>query len=121
MKLIARLWNDEAGFVVSTELLLIGTILVLGMIVGLTTLRDAVVQEFGDLAQAIGNISQSYIYGGVSGHCSATAGSTFLDALDFCDAPGVAGISAPACVSVCAAINVGASATGEVVTPAPGL
>ena len=89
MKLLHRIWKDEAGFVVSTELVLIATILVIGMVVGLATVRNAVVQELGDVAMAIGNINQSYSYTGVAGrdNSSGTAGSSFQDELDFCDAP----------------------------------
>ena len=85
--MLQRLWKDDAGFVVSTELVLVATILVIGMVVGLATVRNAVVQELGDVAQAIGNINQSYSYEGVSGRdgSSATAGSDFLDNVDFCD------------------------------------
>ena len=35
MSLLHRIWMDEAGFVVSTELVLIATILVIGLVVGL--------------------------------------------------------------------------------------
>ena len=38
-----KLWNDEAGFVVSAELVLIATILVLGMIVGLSEVQHGLV------------------------------------------------------------------------------
>jgi hypothetical protein len=38
MNILNALKNDENGFVVSAELVLVGTILVLGMIVGLTEL-----------------------------------------------------------------------------------
>ena len=34
MKLLRRLWTDEAGFVVSTELVLVATVLVIGLLVG---------------------------------------------------------------------------------------
>ncbi len=87
MKVLHQIWKDEAGFVVSTELVLIATILVIGMVVGLATVRNAVVQELGDVAMAIGNINQSYTYTGVQGrnNSSATAGSAFQDELDFCD------------------------------------
>jgi len=86
MKLLRQIWKDEAGFVVSTELVLVATILVIGMVVGLATVRDAVVQELEDVALAIGNINQSYTYSGVSGCNSGTAGSDFQDALDACEA-----------------------------------
>lgn len=80
-----KLWNDEAGFIVSAELVLIATILVIGMIVGLASLRDAVVTELNDVAAAIASLNQTYYFGGVTGHSSATDGSTFFDLPDFCD------------------------------------
>jgi Flp pilus assembly pilin Flp len=86
--LLSRLWNDEAGFVISSELVLVATILVIGMIVGLTTVRDQVVQELADVAGAISDINQSYSYSAVTGHTSRTAGSDFIDKEDDCDGPG---------------------------------
>lgn len=49
MNILKALKNDENGFVVSAELVLIGTILVLGMIVGLTELSYGVNEELEDL------------------------------------------------------------------------
>jgi len=100
MNMLSNFWNDEAGFVVSSELVLIGTILVLGVVVGLATVRDQVVQELGDLALAISNINQSYSFSGVTGHTSSTAGSLFIDELDFCDANTDPVANEPACISV---------------------
>lgn len=87
--LLRKLWNDEAGFIVSAELVLVATILVIGMIVGLTVLRNQVVQELADLGAALGMISQGYEYTGVS---KITGGTTFAltdgsgwdDQLDLC-------------------------------------
>ncbi|MDF1743671.1 MAG: hypothetical protein P1V19_08245 [Gimesia sp.] len=98
--MLTNFWNDEAGFVVSSELVLIGTILVLGVVVGLATVRDQVVQELGDLALAISNINQSYSFSGVTGHTSSTAGSIYIDLLDFCDAATDNAAAEPACISV---------------------
>lgn len=101
MRMLHRIWKDEAGFVVSTELILIATILVIGLIVGLATVRDQVVQELGDLATAIGNVNQSYWYDGVTGCTAATAGSMFEDNTDFCDAQGLDPVDAePSGISV---------------------
>jgi len=47
--MLRTLLNDEAGFIVSAELVLVATILVIGMIVGLSEVQHAVVQELGDL------------------------------------------------------------------------
>lgn len=104
MKLVNELFNDEAGFVVSSELVLIGTILVIGMITGLATLRDGVIQELADLSLAIGTVSQTYQFNGVIAHTSATNGSTFVDQTDYCEtnnAPVAA--TAPGCMDLATA------------------
>jgi hypothetical protein len=104
MKMLRRLWADEAGFVISAELVLVGTMLVIGMIVGLTEVRNQVVQELGDLAVAIGSVNQSYNYSTVTGHTAATAGSLFEDNDDVCDNDGIDPVDlAPACIDVDAA------------------
>lgn len=80
-----NLWNDDAGFVVSVELVLISTIAVIGLLAGLTSVRDAVVCELSDVAGAVQDLNQSYSYNGVVGHSATNVGSDFTDALDFCD------------------------------------
>jgi hypothetical protein len=66
MKLFRKLWAEEAGFIISAELVLVATIVVIGMIVGLVVVRNQVVEELVDVGQAIGSLSQSYAYAGVS-------------------------------------------------------
>ena len=102
--LVMRLWRDEAGFVVSTELILIATIVVIGLITGLTTVRDAVVTELADVADAVSEVNQSYSWGSITAHCASTAGSQFADLRDFCDEvpPGAQGSGgAGQCVTIC--------------------
>lgn len=89
-----RLAADERGFVVSTELVLIATVGVLGLITAFTCLRDAVNAELQDVAGAIGSLNQSYSYSGMHGcfrpRCglaSWTAGSAFTDLRDEQPAP----------------------------------
>jgi Flp pilus assembly pilin Flp len=98
MKMFRKLWKDEAGFIVSAELVLVATMLVIGMIVGLTVVRNQVVQELGDLGAALGMISQGYEYTGVSKADSTTTfavtdGSGWDDLIDECqrEAGGAAG------------------------------
>ncbi|QDT12340.1 hypothetical protein [Planctomycetes bacterium K23_9] len=74
-----KLWQDEAGFVVSMELILIVTILVIGMIAGLTALRDAVVGELTDVARSVQQMNQSYSVNGVENGSASTSGSGFQD------------------------------------------
>jgi ABC-type dipeptide/oligopeptide/nickel transport system permease subunit len=95
-----KLWNDEAGFIVSAELVLIATILVLGMIVGLVSVRDQVVQELADIALAFGRINTSYSFSGITGHTSSTAGSILNDESDVCDEVGDNPSVGAACVVV---------------------
>ncbi len=76
--------KKEAGFVINIELVLLFTILVVGVLLGLVELRNAVIAELHDTAEAIGSIDQSYEYPGtVNGDGTATTqGSTFDDAED---------------------------------------
>lgn len=83
--MLNKLWNDETGAIVSAEIVLVATILVIGMIVGLKSVRDGVVTELADVGQAFSQFNQSYSYSQVEGHVAGTAGGVFVDAADFCD------------------------------------
>lgn len=85
MNILNALKNDENGFVVSAELVLVGTILVLGMIVGLTELSFNVNQELEDLGSGIAAINQTYYFTMASGRKGEVVGSTYLDFQDECD------------------------------------
>ena len=100
MNLFRKLWSDEAGFIVSAELVLVATILVIGMIVGLTVLRNQIVQELVDVGQSIGSMSQSFALAGVK-KCGVaySDGSSYTDKTDFCQAWQNAG-SEPGGISV---------------------
>ncbi|MDB4743684.1 hypothetical protein OAF98_04290 [Planctomicrobium sp.] len=111
--MLKALLNDEAGFIVSTELVLVATILVIGLVVGQTTLRDNVVTELADTADAISAIDQSYSWSNVTGHSSSTSGSLFVDAVDFCDGgnDGTQG-NAVSLLNTCVVIDTGAETAG---------
>lgn len=87
-KFMSQLWQDEAGFVVSSELIFVATLLVIGMVTGLTTIRDQVLGELGDVADAISEVEQSYSIAAVTAHASSTAGNVFDDLADFCETVG---------------------------------
>jgi len=80
-------WNDQNGFVVSAELVLVLTIGVLSMIVGLHSVSKSVTQELNDVASAFGAIDQSFCYGGLKKkrHHAEVSGSGFYDRQDDCD------------------------------------
>ncbi|MEJ7591142.1 MAG: hypothetical protein WKF77_06300 [Planctomycetaceae bacterium] len=56
-QLLKKLIQDESGIIVSSEIVLVGTILVIGCIVGLASLSYAVNNELNDVAQACDNSS----------------------------------------------------------------
>jgi hypothetical protein len=54
MKLWHEFWSEQHGaFLNSAELILLGAILVIGVVPGIATLRDAIVTEMADMAAAI--------------------------------------------------------------------
>jgi len=70
MKLLKALWNDEQGFVLSTELVMLGTLGVVGTTVGVNMAAKSINQEMQDFSHAIRSLDQSYC---VEGHASKTA------------------------------------------------
>ena len=109
MKMLSMLLKDDAGFIVSSELILLATIVVIGLITGLTTVRDQVITELGDVADAISEIDQTYSFAGVTAHSASTAGSAFNDEFDFCE------------LEALGADQQGAAGTQCIVIGAPGL
>lgn len=85
LKLAAKFANDEAGFIVSAELILVATIAVLALVVGLTEVASAINFELDDVACAFGSINQSFCFRGFSGCKGHSVGSFFHDDRDACD------------------------------------
>lgn len=60
MKTILRnIWREEDG-VLSFEWVLLVTLLTIGIVTGVTAARDAIIDELGDVAQAMLAVDQSY-------------------------------------------------------------
>jgi len=87
--MLRKLWQDDAGAVLSAELILVLTIAVLAMIVGLSSVAVALNTELNDLSSAFGNISQTYAYTGFKSEegkdKSMVKGTRWDDATDTCD------------------------------------
>lgn len=60
--MLIQLWEDECGALDVTTSMLLITMLVLGMVVGLSAVRTNITQEFGDLAVGLELLDQSYSY-----------------------------------------------------------
>ena len=85
MQLLRQLWNEDAGFVLSSEAIIMLTMLICAAVVGYQAVRIAVLTELLDIAEAIAALDQSYSYAGFTGHAAACTGSFFNDNRDFCD------------------------------------
>jgi Flp pilus assembly pilin Flp len=57
--LLKRMWKEEDG-VLSFEWILLVTLLTIGIVGGIAAVRDAIIDEFGDVAQAMIALDQSY-------------------------------------------------------------
>ena len=83
--LLRQLWQQDAGFVITSEATIMLTMLVCATIVGGQAVRVALVAELADIADAIAAIDQSYSYAGFTSDDLTIAGSVFADNRDFCD------------------------------------
>ena len=77
--LLSKLWRDDHGAMIATEYLFIVTILIIGSIVGLTNVRDALTAELTELGNALLALSQGYTISGTSGGTGGTDGSQAID------------------------------------------
>src|SRR5262249_40062084 len=82
MRQLMRLWEDDGGALIATEWVFVATILVLGSITGLVAVRQAVISELEDFANAVLSLNQSYSFSGQTNCQSSTAGSAFTDTCD---------------------------------------
>lgn len=87
--MLMKLYRDEHGVIISAELALVLTIVVIGVIVGLSEVAKAVNTELNDISNAIGALNQSYGFTGFhvfKGKCTSfVSGSTWIDQPDDCD------------------------------------
>jgi len=77
MHILKALWRDDAGAVLTAEVVLVGTVAVLGVTVGLSTVATAVNEELKEVGYAIRSLDQSYGFVGQSSCRAWTAGSYY--------------------------------------------
>lgn len=106
----ARFWREVDGAILSSELLLVSTLLVVGLVTGLDATRTAILTEMADVSAAIGTMNQSFSVGGTFSEGGAsTAGSQFVDSIDQGDPNqqvgkfGTFGNQGNSCIVVCTA------------------
>jgi Flp pilus assembly pilin Flp len=85
-----RMWKEDDA-VLSFEWVLLVTLLTIGIVGGIAAVRDAIIDELGDVAQAMLAVDQSYTINNplaVTVHAATTSGtanSEFLDAFAYAD------------------------------------
>ena len=60
MSMLKRAWTEDQG-VLTFEWVLLVTLLTIGVVGGISAVRDAVISELGDVAQAMVSLDQSYV------------------------------------------------------------
>jgi hypothetical protein len=81
---IRKLASKQGGFVLTTELVLLSTVLVIGLVAGMVTMRDALTAEMEDVSEAIGHLDQTYAFNGIINgeKTAAVEGSVYGDSTD---------------------------------------
>lgn len=79
MRTLLRMWRNDDGAVIATEYLFVVTILVIGLVVGLTGLRSAINAELTELGNAILALSQGYTINGSTSDGGSVDGSQTFD------------------------------------------
>ena len=60
-RLMQKLWNDDGGALIAAEWLFIVTIMVIGIVTGLATVRNAVASELVEVANAITTLDPAWL------------------------------------------------------------
>ena len=80
-----RMWTEDNG-VLSFEWVLLVTLLVIGVVSGISGARDAIIAEMGDVAQAMVALDQSYCIDfplAVEVHTTTVSGASNSEFSDF--------------------------------------
>jgi Flp pilus assembly pilin Flp len=75
-RFIQALWRDDDG-VLSFEWTLVAVLIVFGIVGGLAAARDVIIDELGDLSQAVVAFDQSFSYSGIT--TLGIPGSSYTD------------------------------------------
>ena len=88
-----RLFREEDGALFTMEIILIATICGIGVVVGLSSFRDALSQEFGDVSAGLASIDHGYEYNDLTKSETIEnmqfsyfiSGSVYTDLPNFCE------------------------------------
>jgi hypothetical protein len=91
---ITRTRRERQGFITLSESGLLVTMVLIGLIVAFASMRNSAVAEFGDLAESIAAVDQSYTVSGQEGGSLSIEGYSFGDNVDAGANDGVSILSA---------------------------
>jgi hypothetical protein len=79
-RMLKKLWTDDCGALIASEFLFLFTMLLVGTVSGMAAMRQAVISELVESANAVMALNQSYSFSGqqIAGLAS-TAGSSATD------------------------------------------
>lgn len=77
--LLQKLWADNRGALIAVEWVFLATILILGILTGLIAVRQAVLSELTEFAQAILGLNNSFSFSATSNCLASQAGGGALD------------------------------------------
>ena len=78
-KLLAKCWNDDAGALIASEFLFLASILVISLVVGLTSVRNAVNTELTEFANSVLALNQGFSISGQVGCGAFVEGSAVIN------------------------------------------
>jgi hypothetical protein len=76
---LRQLWSDDTGALLASEFLFLYSMLVVGTVTGLVAVRQALVSELVESANALLALNQSYSFSGLSNGMASTGGSSAVD------------------------------------------
>lgn len=82
-----KLWSDDAGAIIAAEYLFVVTILVIGTIVGLASVREAINTELTEVGNALLALSQGFTISGIQGPNGSVDGSQAIDTPSYIQDP----------------------------------
>jgi hypothetical protein len=74
--MLRKLWADDRGAVISTELVLVISILIFGVIPGLVALRNSIISALGNIGDTLVELVPSFTYSGFE--VGAAGGGTVI-------------------------------------------
>ncbi len=85
--MFTQLYRSDHASATTPEMLMVATVLLAGLVVGFSVVRDTVVAEISDIGGSVQDVNQTFSFQGVTRTGSSTHGSSVDDRTDFCDSP----------------------------------